>query len=270
MDFWGTVLVLARRWYVSVPALVLTIAGVLGVYVLTPAHYESHAVAVVTPPLTGGTEYPKGYVPGTTNPLMNFNNGLSVTGSLLIQSMGTADFAARVRMPTDGATTFEVNNGSENPESLTNAPFVFVRVVSTAPELPQELVSRVLDAARDDLAREQDQLRAPVVTHTELTTIVPPSSPLPQQGNRLRGVAAALGLGLIMSLAGTFAAESILQARRRRTSRRSPAAPAPEPGTATAEPNAADPSHESTVTKPDRDSEPRTREPVAVSGGETP
>lgn len=268
MDFWGTVLVLARRWYVSVPAFILTLAGVFGVYVLTPAQYESHAVAVVTPSPTGGTEYPAGYLPGATNPLMNFDNGLNIAGSLLIQSMGTADFAARVGMPTDGSTTFEVNNGSENPELLTNDPFVFVRVAGTSANELQPLVGRSLDAARTDLAEQQDRLQAPVVTRAMLTTIVPPSSPLPQRGNRLRGAAAALGLGLIGSLAATFAAESWLQTRQR-ASRRG-RQPSPSELDATDLDGAVDPGRGSADIPPDEESERFSGEPAGVTGGGEP
>ena len=56
MDFWRTVLVLFRRWYITVPAFFATLGVAAAAYSAVPVQYESGSVLVLTTPLSGGTE----------------------------------------------------------------------------------------------------------------------------------------------------------------------------------------------------------------------
>nr|BFE85741.1 hypothetical protein GCM10020093_083420 [Planobispora longispora] len=100
MDFWRTTMVVFRRWYVTFPAFLLGIAVAYGAYQTVPTTYTSYAVMVVTIPTTGGSvsgdpKQPLLY----TNPLANFDHGLSMTASLLIQAMGSPEMAAELGLP---------------------------------------------------------------------------------------------------------------------------------------------------------------------------
>lgn len=216
MDFWSTVLVLFRRWYVVLPAFLLTLGAAAAAYSSVPAQYLSQSAVLLTAPTTGSVAYADGYQPEAINPLLNLDNGLNLTGSLLIQAMRTAEFASRIGVPADGPTTFEVNNGSDNPELLQNGPFLFLSATSSSPDEAEGVVQRSVAAAREELQRRQEELDAPRSTYVTFTEIVPPTPAEAQRGDRLRPAAAALALGAIASLAATFAAESLFMARRRR------------------------------------------------------
>jgi hypothetical protein len=216
MDFWGTARVVARRWYVFVPTLVLAMLGAVAVYKTVPIQYESKAVILLGMPPTGATQYGNGYEPGTTNPLLNANNGLALTGSLLIEAMRTAEFGQKVGFPTDGSAAVTINNGTSNPELLTSGPFVFVTVDSASPERSRALVQRAVDQAGIELKARQATLNAPPVTFVTFNVIVPASEAVPQRGSRLRAAGSAGAFGVLLSLASVFAAESLFQARARR------------------------------------------------------
>ncbi len=217
MDFWGTVLVLFRRWYVSLPAFVLSIAAAAGVYSTVPTTYTSAAVLVLTTPTTGGSlpanpDYPN----GLTNPMLNFDHGLNVSASILIAVMGAPDMAAELGVVEGGDTAYKVTNGNSNPEALVTGPYLFIQGESLSPTAAQEIVTRVVARAKRELVNRQQAVKAPPATYITAYDAVPPTAPQAQRGRRLRAVAAALGLGVVASLFAVFAAESIAQRRRAR------------------------------------------------------
>jgi hypothetical protein len=217
MDFWGTVLVLFRRWYIAFPVFALAVAAAGAVYLAVPTQYVSSAVLVLTSPPNGPTQ------PGDlkhpvdiTNPLLNFDQGLSNTASILVQTLTTAEMADQLGIRPGGDLSYQVTNGSNNPELLINGPFVVITSTSTSAGDTQELVTRVALRARQELVNQQQKLNAPPSTYIVLAEIVPPTRPQAQSGRRLRPTVTALGLGFITSLTSVFAAESILTRPTRR------------------------------------------------------
>ena len=74
MDFWRTVAVLFRRWYITVPAFVATLGLASAASSVVPIQYQSVSVLVLTTPLSGGTETTQPNHPNPlSNPLMNFD-----------------------------------------------------------------------------------------------------------------------------------------------------------------------------------------------------
>src|SRR5690606_28322121 len=134
MDFWGTVLVLFRRWYISVPAFVLAVAAAFGVYATLPTVYVSNAVLVLATPTGRGVVPPDPRIPmPRSNPMLNFEHGLSVSASILIAALGTPETARELGVREGGDTEYQVTNGSSNLESLATGPLVFVEASSTDP-----------------------------------------------------------------------------------------------------------------------------------------
>lgn len=217
MDFWGTVLIVLRRWYVALPAFLLSIGAAVGVYSSIPTLYVSNAVLVLTIPPTGGSLPSDPDRPnGLTNPLLNFDWGLSMSASILIQVISAPETAESLGVRPEGDTTFTATNGSTNPEALDGGPFVYIEGTSMSPAGARDIVTRVRDRARIELAGRQRQLNAPLATYITMNEMVPPTEPQPQRGGKTRGAAAALLLGVLASLAAVFSLESFLDARRRR------------------------------------------------------
>lgn len=221
MDFWGTVLVVFRRWFVTLPAFMLAVGATIAVYVTIPVTYTSTEVLVLTTPTTGGSlpSNPK-YPNGLTNPLLNFDRGLSMTASIVIGALGTPEVAAAIGATPGGDPGYEVNNGSTNPEALAQTPFIFITGESTSPETAREVVIKAEAQARKILADRQRALKAPPATYIRIDRAVPATTPEPQKGRKARAAAVALALGGAATLASAFAAESIAQAMRVRKAKK--------------------------------------------------
>jgi hypothetical protein len=234
VDFWRTVIVVFRRWYVVLPAFLLAIGGCAAVYASVPVVYISTSALVLTTPLTGGTEYvEKPDADKLTNPMLNFDKGLSTAAALIIQALGTPEMAAELGAPAGGDPTYEVTNGSSNPELLTSGPFVFIAGTSEDPDSARDIVKKVSERVRVELVKRQSELNAPAPTYITVAEVVPPTTPEASGGSRVRAAAAALGLGVVAALASAYAAESIAERRkrtRRPTGSKEPGEPkSPEP-----------------------------------------
>ncbi|GAA0437843.1 hypothetical protein Acor_80130 [Acrocarpospora corrugata] len=217
MDFWGTVLVLFRRWYVALPVLLLGLGGAGLAYASIPPTYLSNGVIVLSIPRTGGTVPPNPRLPNPiTNPLLNFDYGLNMTASILIQAMGSPEVAGELGVTPGDATSYKVSNGSTNPESMSSGPFVFVYAESDSPEGARDMVARVMARTKVELLNRQTKVNAPRETFLTAMDVVSPTTPQPEQGSRARAAAAAAGVGALLSLWSTFAVESYLVSRRAR------------------------------------------------------
>lgn len=230
MDFWQTVLVLFRRWYIAVPTFVagLGLAGLA--YSLAPATYESGAVLALTSPLTGGTEVSAARrPPAFTNPLLNFDASLSQTAALLIQQMRSPAVARSLGVQPGSGTQYDVNNGSSNPELLQTGPFIFVTGTARSPAAAEDVADRVATTVTEILEVRQNQLLAPASTHIEVQRVVPVTDGELLTGKPARAAAVSLALAAMASLASAYAFESFATRRPRppRTGDAGPERPTP-------------------------------------------
>lgn len=236
MDFWGTVLVLIRRWYVALPALLVAMGGAFYSYSTIPVTYTTSAVLVLTTPTSGGVTPgdPNAPIP-RVNPLLNFAHGLSVASSMLISVMSTPDMVAEMGVEVDGDPAYAVTNGTNNLESLATGPLVFVKGESTRPEQATAITLKVMDRIGKELDLRQRQVHAPDETYITVGAAVPPTKPVPQFGRKLRASAAALGLGMIAALCAAFIADNLAGPLRAYRARRAAEKP-PEDEPAADEP----------------------------------
>ena len=221
MDFWQTVMVVFRRWYVSVPAFLGALGLAALVYGSVPTQYVSTSMLLLTMPKTGPTEQidPK-HPNAITNPLLNFDRGLSLSASMLIQALSTAETAAALGISPTGDTKYEVTNGSTNVESFETGPFIFIQGTSLTPQGAQDIVRRVSALAAQNLAERQDKLQVPTSTYITVNDVVPPTPPEARRTRKLRAAGAAGALAVLASLAATFAFESIATRHELRRSTR--------------------------------------------------
>ncbi|HEX5089021.1 MAG TPA: hypothetical protein VFV89_14535 [Nocardioides sp.] len=218
MDFWRTVMVLFRRWYITLPAFVATLAMAFAAGGAVPLQFSSVSVLVLTTPLSGGTEstQPATHPNPLTNPLLNFDQSLALTASIVIQQLNSTETAQSLGVEPGAPTTYEVNNGSTNPELLQSGPFVFVEGTGPTPEAAQQMAEDVSRKASEILAQRQRELNAPESTHIEIQEVVPPVAGRPLTGSPLRAAAAAGALAALASLVAVFGFESLMTYRRRR------------------------------------------------------
>ncbi|WP_436492679.1 hypothetical protein [Actinokineospora sp. HUAS TT18] len=207
MDFWKTLLVLLKRWYVALPVFAVAIGGAGAVYAVMPMHYESTGVIVLTAPPSGPTTTVTGQS-GQTNPLLAFESSLAISASIVIQSINTPEVVKEMGADKPDHT-FVLTGGAEG------GPFISVKTESKSEQGARDLVVQVLDRVKGELQKRQELLKAPTSTFIGVDDVVPPTKPEPLRGGKLRAAGVALVLGLVASLAAVFGFESF-QSRKRR------------------------------------------------------
>ena len=221
MDFWGTVVVLFRRWYITLPAFFLTLLAAGAALTAVPVQYESGSVLVLTTPLSGGTETDNPDAPTSlTNPLLGFDQSLSLTASIVIQQLNSSETARSLGLSAGDTTGYEVNNGTTNPELLQSGPLIFVRGTGPSPQAAQDITERVSALAATVLDERQEALNAPESTRIVVQVVVAPSAGQPLADSALRAAAAVGALAGVASLIAVYGFESLMVNRRRRRQER--------------------------------------------------
>src|SRR3954470_19623821 len=110
MDFWRTVMVLFRRWYITLPAFVATLGVAYSAASVVPIQYQSVSVLVLTTPLSGGTEstQPATHHNPLTNPLVSFDQSLALTASIVIQQLNSTETALALGITPGDPIGYEV------------------------------------------------------------------------------------------------------------------------------------------------------------------
>ncbi|MGW6444297.1 hypothetical protein [Lentzea sp. NPDC055074] len=211
MDFWGTVRVLRRRWYIAFPAVLLTGILALSVYVSVPTRYESSGVLVLTSPAAGGryTANTKPEDVVRVNPLLQFDGSLTTTAQILTQVLGDPKTAEELA----GKGSTSVYTANTGP---VGGPLLFITTESDSAESAEGLVGKVLEKTVAELAAQQKALSAPEQTFITAQVLVKPTTASAKIGGKVRYVGAATVVLLLLTLASTFAADSILLRAKRR------------------------------------------------------
>lgn len=210
MDFWKTMGVLLRRWYVSVPIFVVCLGLAGGVFVASPTQYESTGTIVLTAPVSGGvTQLNPQNATGPGNPLLDFEGSLTITTQLLIESLSSPTVQAQIAAQ-GGTGTFQAGDGE------TGGPFVVIIADANSKALAERTVTLALNFASNELNQRQKALQAPASTFINTQVVVAATPATTKLSSKLKTSGAALAVGLILSLATAFAVESRSINRRRR------------------------------------------------------
>ncbi|MFC4908588.1 hypothetical protein [Actinomadura gamaensis] len=195
MGFWKTILGIARNRLIGPPVVVLALGVAALVFVLTPVTYVSSSLLVLTTPSAGGLEDPNR--PGwTTNPLLQFNDGLKTTAAILIQAAGTRDALTKMGAGPGSPAKVVINDGTSNGKVMTasqTGPFIFVQVTSTREDSVTGIVRNAEQYLRTDLINRQRTLGAPKQTYLMLTDVVPASPPQAKMTQKWEFAGAAFG-----------------------------------------------------------------------------
>lgn len=214
MDFWKTILVLLRRWYVAVPVLLLSLGSAAAIYASVPLRYESHGITVLTSSAVDPDDS-AGVGQEIANPMLAFYPGLEVSAAIITQSLNTETYL----------TELVGSSGADLVELSSNGGFITVTTESTAEERPQLLVTAVLQRVDQELIARQNALGAPPSTFIAATSVVAPTEPKPLIGSKVRAAGVALILGLAASLGSAYMLESVLDGRRHRAEQQNPGRP---------------------------------------------
>jgi hypothetical protein len=209
VDLLTTIRILLRRWFVVVPALLLTAgAAYLTLQTVKPS-YEATGAVVLLGPATAGAPVPGEPSPPQVNPYLEFGGALETTA--LIVSRSLMSEAAVTRLAEKGATAvYEVGTGSDGGSPLVN-------VIATDPDEAVALrtVEVLITEVGAELERRQAAARAPRSQFIRAETVTTPTRATPLSGSSLRAVAAVGALGLAASFGLGFLAEAVAVRRRR-------------------------------------------------------
>ncbi len=206
LDFWKTLVVLVRRWYVAVPTLVMSLGLAAVTFESVPPKFEASGSVVLLSP-SGGASTSSDRV--QTNPLLSFDDSLSTVSTALTQVLLSPQVVKELQ--GQGATAdYEVGNGN------LSGPFINVVADASSPAEAQQTVRLVLQRARTELRSREDAHHAPPATYIQVDNLIEPSEAKQLFGGKVRAGGAALALGLAASLSMAFLVESIGENRRER------------------------------------------------------
>ncbi|HEX5496881.1 MAG TPA: hypothetical protein VFX70_20155 [Mycobacteriales bacterium] len=219
MDFWKTLVVLVRRWYVAVPTLVMSLGLAAVTFQSVPPKFEANGSVVLLSP-SGGASTKSDQ--GQTNPLLGFDASLSTVSTALTQVLLSPNVVAE--LTNQGATAdYQVGNGN------LGGPFINVVADGTSPAESQRTVRMVLARARTELKSREVAYHAPPSTYIQVDDLVKPTEAKQLLGSKVRAAGAALALGLAASLSMAFLVESVGENRRERRRRERRAAMRADP-----------------------------------------
>jgi hypothetical protein len=217
MEFWSTIGGLIRRKGVIIPAVLVAVALGALAYSGTPTVYESSTTMVMTTTQYGGSESRDPTKPTElTNPMLNFNDSLRTTSTILIQAMNTPDVFKQLGV-TRGTTQLIINDGRTNPDLLgSNGPFLYIEGSSTSPEDARRVVVNAQELMEQKLIEWQKGLNAPEKTYVSLVDVVSPTPAQATGGRATKLALMAFLFGFVLCLGIAYFGHQI---RARRSAR---------------------------------------------------
>jgi hypothetical protein len=217
MDFGEILRVIRRRWYVTAPGVVLTIAVALTSWLLVPTKYQSTStLSLINSPRAVTA-------PGNGNPFLTFESSLTATADFLSRSLMSEDTARELKAMgvTEEYTAALADNAM--------GPFVTLTVTGTNKAHVLQSTIVLTEFATNKLQEMQEQSGAPENSMIKAATIIPPQPPESVLKKKIEIVAGATGLLLALTFVITFATENILRSRRRPVDRPDAPRARPEP-----------------------------------------
>jgi hypothetical protein len=211
VDFAKSLMVLLRRWYVALPALVISLGLSAAVYESVPAKYESRGTIMLLSSNSGATAGGTAKA-GLTNPLLSIDGSLTLTSTALIQVVQSPEVAQAIY---DQGGTAEYTVG----DAQLGGPFINVDATGGSPTEVQRTVQMVLERTAYELRQREIQYKAPQTTYIQINNLVAPTEAKKLVGSKVRAAGAALALALAFSLSSAFMIESLMENRREKRRR---------------------------------------------------
>ncbi|MBZ9598844.1 O-antigen ligase family protein [Streptomyces yangpuensis] len=200
--------VLRRRWYVIVPAILLSLLAALHLYRSVPVAYQSQS-SVALLDSSAAAKLP----PAFGNPISNAGGALVVTADVLIRTLSGADAARELHSlgVTDPYTVGFAAN--------TSGPLLTLTVTGTDRAKVLEETNTLTAFAGEQLNALQAAAKVQPAYMVQTAPVVLPQTPVPQLKSRYQQVLGVLILGVGGGFVLSFVADALTAARRRRRAR---------------------------------------------------
>ncbi|MFJ9940494.1 O-antigen ligase family protein [Streptomyces erythrochromogenes] len=202
------VAVLRRRWYVIVPAILLSLLAALHLYRSVPVAYQSQS-SVALLDSSAASKLP----PSFGNPISNAGGALVVTADVLIRTLSGADSARELH-----------SLGVSDPYTVgfaanTSGPLLTLTVTGTDREKVLEETNILTGFAGEQLNALQAAAKVQPAYMVQTAPVVLPQTPVPQLKSRYQQVLGVLIVGVGTGFVLSFVADALAAARRRRRER---------------------------------------------------
>jgi hypothetical protein len=210
MDLWDVTKLMARRWYVAVPMLLLTMLAAVWVVSTVKPDYEATTNVTLLPPQLRSdlpTEQAKRVNPWDTNSL----------------TIATVTYLENKRLHEE----MEARGLSDTWESDIDIRFpslLIIKVTADSPEKARATAQALLDGIKEEVKRQQANLN--LKPGEEITTVgFDDGSNLEKATSKVkRALIVVVGVGVILTIAFTIGLDAFLRWRATRRRRKAEAA----------------------------------------------
>jgi hypothetical protein len=203
MEFWTSVKVILRRWYVVVPCVIATVG--IGIYLVHQAKPSYKAGGSVLLSTHGQAAHPES-TPSTVagvNPYANMDQ--SQLAYLVSQTAGSSTL--QDEMKAAGAT------GTYSVVAIAGEPALTVSTMATTPAGATSSYHKLVSLLDTELRRRQLAVGAPANSLVGVQDWTTPSNALPQNAAKVNALIVVVVIGGLLTLGLTFLVDALLTNR---------------------------------------------------------
>ncbi|GAA2150961.1 hypothetical protein GCM10009760_45840 [Kitasatospora kazusensis] len=204
LDMREVLRVIRKRWYVTLPIVVITICLSAVANAVLPTTYQSDcSISLLNSPDVAALP------PNNGNPFLSFSQALTVTADFLGRRLASDESAKA--LAKRGLT------GTYGVKLADNAmgPFLTLTVTGTDPVQVRKSIDILNTFTAEQLKTMQSEQQAPAGAQIASTVIVPPQAPQAQTKSKLQSVALIAMGGFAIAFLSAFLTENLLGIRRR-------------------------------------------------------
>jgi hypothetical protein len=215
MDFGEMFRTLGRRWWVTVPALILTLVATAGVYKVWPTTYQSQMQLTLLDSRSVASQQGS-----AGNPYLDFTVSLDAVVDLLGRDLSSDQSVNQLKAL--GVTDTYSAGIAVNAQG----PFLAIIVQGHSPAGIERSMPIIVNFAKQQLAALQTASSAPKNSLIQLVPIAPADTPTKVLKTKIELVAGVAVLGLVCTFLLAFIIDNVLTQRTAR--RKQYGSPAPE------------------------------------------
>jgi hypothetical protein len=204
VDFFATMRLIARRWYVVVSALIVSLAVAFTVMQSVAPNYRAQGSVLLFAPSAAADPA----VGAPVNPFRSFDASTAVLAAVTVQIMGDTDVRLRVA-EQGGRPDYQVGQATDG------TPVIIT--IATDPDKAKaiETVNVAMDELQVELDRRQADAGAPENIRIRAIVLTAPTDASALVGGRIRAFLAVFAIGAAASISLAFIVEGVSQSRRR-------------------------------------------------------
>ncbi|WP_019180089.1 hypothetical protein [Microbacterium yannicii] len=207
MNLADTIRVLVRRWYLTLPVLILAFAGGIGAFLVVEPTYERTAKLLMLPDTAS--------IPAEANPYL-YLSGLSPVADVLTRASGSQQFLDEVTEGVPGGAV------SITRDFETASPVIVITASALADEAAALMVDETIDHVTDTLEDLQTAEGIADGRRLSIQTLTVDTAGTVVQRTRLLATGLAVAAGLLLAIVLPALVEGLTRRRRRMRAASSP------------------------------------------------